>query len=759
MNLKETNLSHHDSKPEQITSMVYKHCREHLTQELLKLDSLIRLQVLRVRYSHSVNEFDEFSGLSFSEEEVDKLLGKDFRNKDGSIDSTSESKINALLNHIGILQKRISKRVEESVKLGFYLPIQKLSTLFNLTPFEMDTILICLAPELNLKYEKLYAYLQNDVTKKYPSVNLILDLLCSTQEQRIKARSYFSTQAPLLNYHLIKFADDSKQKSLLSKHLKLDDRIVDFLLGFSFMDFKLDSLVKIINPERDWSALVMDGGLKEILSRFSKECFKNRLRYRPIFYFCGPCGAGKKLAAEAFCQDLKLPLITVDTKALLSAEIGFGKAVNLLFREALLQPAAVYIEHFDLLITDDPKDKQYQNILFQTIEELSWVTFLAGEKLWYPHPGLKKNAFLNIEFPVPSYPLRKLLWKLSLDNGHPMSPEVDIDGLANKFRFTGGQIQDALVHARNLAMMQSRDGDGRITLQDLYKSCRIQSNQKLSEMTQKIKPHYSWPDIVLPSDKLQQLREISNYVKYRQTVYYEWGFDRKLSLGKGLNIFFSGPSGTGKTMAAEIISNELQLDLYKIDLSCVVSKYIGETEKNLSKIFNEAETSNAILFFDEADALFGKRSEVRDSHDRYANIEINYLLQKMEEHEGIVILATNFRKNVDEAFNRRVHFSVDFPFPDEKYRIRIWQNIFPKKTPQSENIDYEFLAKKFSLSGGNIKNVALNAAFLAAEKSEKIGMEQIIWATKREFQKMGKPCVQSDFGKYYDLLMSERGQR
>ena len=753
--MKKANLAALESKPEEIASEAYKSCREHLSEELLRLDALIRLQILRVRNSHFLDEPDEFSGLSLSEAEVDKLLEKDTRGGTRSIDSARESEMKALHEHLETVSKRTSEKVKKSLMLGVYLPIHKLSSLFGLTPFEIDAILICLAPELNLKYEKLYAYLRNDVTKKQPSVNLILDLLCSTQAQRLRARTYFSTQAPLLKYHLLSFVGDSQQKSLLSRAVKLDDRIVDFLLGFSSMDLKLASLVKIKNPQRDWSHLVMDGAFKETLSRFSKECFKNRLGYRPVLYLSGPRGAGKKLAAEAFCHELKLPLIIVDTRILLSAEIGFQKAVNLLFREALLQPAAVYVEHLDLLITDDPKDAQYQNILIQAMEELSWVTFLAGEKSWHPNPGLEKNAFLSIELPVPSYPLRRLLWKLSLNDGYPVSPKVNVDMLANKFRFTGGQIQDAVVHARNLAVMRASDGDGRISIEDLYESCRAWSNQKLKSMAQKIRPHYRWTDIVLPSDKYQQLREICNYVKHRQTVFYDWGFDRKLSLGKGLNIFFSGPSGTGKTMAAEIISDELKLHLYKIDLSCVVSKYIGETEKNLSRIFKEAETSNAILFFDEADALFGKRSEVRDSHDRYANIEINYLLQKMEEHEGIVILATNFRKNVDEAFNRRVHFSVDFPFPDEKYRLRIWQNIFPEMTPKGQEIDYEFLAKKFSLSGGNIKNIALNAAFLAAEKSEKVGMEHIIRATKREFQKMGKLCVQSDFGKYFCLLNSE----
>jgi SpoVK/Ycf46/Vps4 family AAA+-type ATPase len=226
-------------------------------------------------------------------------------------------------------------------------------------------------------------------------------------------------------------------------------------------------------------------------------------------------------------------------------------------------------------------------------------------------------------------------------------------------------------------------------------------------------------------------------------------------VGKGVNMLFAGPSGTGKTMAAGILARELGLDLYKIDLSSVVSKYIGETEKNLSRIFQEAQHSDSILFFDEADALFGKRSEVKDAHDRYANIEIAYLLQRMDEYDGVVILATNLRNNIDEAFTRRMHATIDFLFPDEDYRRRIFEGIFPKQAPLSPNIDFAFLARQFKLTGGNIKNVALHAAFLAAEDGKVIGMTQLMRATKREFQKMGRLCSKADFGPYYDQIKEE----
>ena len=288
--------------------------------------------------------------------------------------------------------------------------------------------------------------------------------------------------------------------------------------------------------------------------------------------------------------------------------------------------------------------------------------------------------------------------------------------------------------------------------EDLYNACRAHSNQRLNRLALKVSPRYTWSDIVLPKEQMAQLRELLNYVKYRDLVYGEWGFEQKLSLGKGLNVLFSGVSGTGKTLAAEIMAHELGLDLYKIDLSMVVSKYIGETEKNLSAIFQEAKDSNAILFFDEAEALFGKRSEVKDAHDRYANIETAYLLQKMDEYEGIVILATNLRNNMDEAFTRRMQGTIDFPFPEEDHRRLIFEGIFPKRSPLSSDIDFAFVARQFKLTGGNIKNIALHAAFLAAEDGKVISMAQIVRATKREFQKMGRLCSKADFGSYYDLM-------
>lgn len=752
------------------TSSSYKNGREHLADELRKLDALLHLQVLKHKELPAGKGTDPFKGLYITEEDIDAIMGP-LPGEEPAAHGNSPAAVKRknLLEHLKMRKQTLSEKIENSLNAGVHLPIFHLASIFHLDSFEWDTLLICLAPELDLKYEKFYAYLQDDVTKKQPSVNLILDLLCDhngNNNDALAARACFFEESPLFKYQLIKFTGEMDEnhnpsRPLLSRCLKMDDRIARFLLGFNGMDSRLSAFAKMVNPQKEWGSLIMEDKLKDQLMQLANSYLNQNIEKGDgqgfVFYLKGPYGAGKKSTAEAFCHHLELPLMVVDTRDLfvLSSENGFDKTVERLFRETLLQPAAVYFEGFDWLMTHDHNGKQaiYQKKIIQAVEEFSFLTFLAGENEWQPQQRFESQAFVKIDMPVPAYSLRKRLWKEEVK-------EIDIDGVANKFNFTPGQIRDAAAGARNLAMVRGcTNNNNGITIQDLYQSCHSQSNQKLTEMARKIYPKYTWDDIVLPLDKLRQLKEICSHVKYRQIVYSQWGFGAKFSLGKGLNILFSGPSGTGKTMSSEIISGNLGLELYKIDLSNVVSKYIGETEKNLNRIFKEAETANCILFFDEADALFGKRSEVKDSHDRYANIEIGYLLQKMEEHEGVVILATNFLKNIDDAFKRRIHFSVDFPFPDELYRLKIWQNIFPPEMPGSKDTDFEFLAKRFKLSGGNIKNIAVNAAFLAAEKSPQVDMSHAVWATRRELQKMGKHCSPSDFGKYYDLIVSMVGDQ
>ena len=742
---------------------------QHILAELERIDLLIRVQVWRARQVQQAN--DEFQGLYISEQEVDALMAEPAGLPRWATVPTplSLAEVQAALDQMAA---GIAQRKAESARRGITLRLDELARLFQLTPFDTDALLICLAPELDLRYERLYAYLQDDVTKKRPSVDLVLNLLSpflrqaqdTVFEAKLAARECFTPESHLLKHHLLHLFDDPAhhQPPLLSKYLKGDERVVNYLFGLDELDVRLLPYTRHTVPQTRLEDLLLPDDVKRRLALLTRE--KGTNSEGLIFYFQGPYGVGKQTTAEALCRELGVGLLAVDGERLLNAqdkEVIFETTVQLAIREALLQNAALYWSGFDALLADDKR--AWREVLVRQLEDRTGLTFLAGEATWEPVDALYASPFVRVEFPRPTYAERVGLWAASLDGSAPPEASVDLKALANKFRFSGGQIRDAAATARNLARWRDPE-NGHVTMADLYAASRLQSNRKLATLARKITPHYTWDDIVLPPDRLEQLREICNYVKYRARVYDEWGFDRKLSLGKGLNVLFAGPSGTGKTMAAEILAGELGLDLYKIDLSTVVSKYIGETEKNLARIFAEAETSNAILFFDEADALFGKRSEVRDSHDRYANIEISYLLQKMEEYEGVVILATNLRKNMDDAFVRRMHFTVEFPFPSEKDRRRIWEKIWPEDTPlatdpsaalrrgsgqgSGQAVDLDFMAHRFELAGGNIRNVALAAAFLAADDGGSVDMGHLIHATRREYQKMGKVVAEGEFGEY-----------
>jgi SpoVK/Ycf46/Vps4 family AAA+-type ATPase len=384
---------------------------------------------------------------------------------------------------------------------------------------------------------------------------------------------------------------------------------------------------------------------------------------------------------------------------------------------------------------------------------MSWLVFLGTESAWSPGDSFTGHTFISVEIPTPDATVRKDLWP-ELAGGIGIAADVDWDDLAIKFRLTPGRMEKALETAVARASLRESP-DALVSRADLYVGCYSQSNQKLSILAQRIVPRHRWKDITLPANALAQLHEICTQLKYRRQVYESWGFSQKLSRGRGLCALFYGQSGVGKTMAAEVLAHELFLEIYKIDLSTVVSKFIGETEKNLSKIFREAEDSNAILFFDEADALFGKRSEVKDAHDRYANIEINYLLQRVEEFDGLVVLATNLRHNIDEGFFRRMQFAVEFPFPDQAHRYQIWKTHFPEQVPVAGDVDLDYMARRFALSGGNIKNVVLAAAFMAAGNSGQIHMSHLIRATRREYEKIGRLCTENEFAPYQWALVGD----
>ena len=586
------------------------------------------------------------------------------------------------------------------------------------------------------------------MTRKKPSVDLVLRCLLDKREERMMARDAFLPRAPLIAHPLMQVEDGStaRSPSLLTGTLRIEERIANYLLGSDEIDPRLDRFVRLASPTIGLEGMVLPEKLRTHLVQVAHSLHN---AVPKVIYVQGASGVGKKTTVEALCHSSNLRAVMVDVAGLLSGDLSPEVGAALAFREAKLQGAVLCWAQFDQLFSDDKVAGPCLANVIGEINKCSRTVFATGEAAWQPGSALVHKPLIHLDIGLPTHAARRELWETCLNGFGPKASEKDVDEVADKFQFTPAQIKDAAATAQNSAMC---DGGSEVSTYDLYAACRIMSNQRLSLLARKIQPKYEWDDIVLPRDQKAQLREIANYVKYRHIVFADWNFEQKISLGKGLNVLFAGPSGTGKTMASEIIASELGLDLYKIDLSTVISKYIGETEKNLDRIFNEAQYSNSILFFDEADAVFGKRSEVRDSHDRYANIEVAYLLQKMEEYDGIVILATNLRKNLDEAFARRMHFSIEFPQPEEPDRLLIWKGVFPKEAPVSEHLDLHFLARQFKVTGGNIKNIALGAAFLAADDGGAIKMEHLIRATKREFQKIGRLCTETDFGNYYELV-------
>jgi hypothetical protein len=710
---------------------------DHLLAELEIVRLAVHLQVLRMRAGSRQGE--EFKGLVIQEKEVDELLERPSGAPRFGVsrESTESEEVKAALTR---WMSRVAVCRENSREHAIELRLVELQKLFDLTPFDTSCLLICLAAELDQRYETLYAYLQDDVTKKLPSVDLVLNLICQSYREKLVQRGRFAAGAPLIARHLLRITDDPSRPTggLLGKCLRVDDRVIEYLLGSDEMDPRVRAYTSAVRPQKSIEDLVLPGDLKGKLGSLITILWE---KTPFIIYMQGSYGYGRKATAEALCRVLQLGLLVVDVDSLLSSQsMTVVDICELVQREAVLRSDALYLEGFDALLSEDKG--AMRKALLRSVRGHKGLLFVAGESSWEPRDEIGDLPFVRIELARPDHQARAELWHVAL--GGNGQAGIDASALANKFRFSGGQINDAIGTARHLARWRHPDRS-EIDITDVSEGCRLHSSRKLSILGRKVKPHHTWTDIILPEDRIQQLREICNSMKFRSLVFEDWGFDRKMSLGKGLNILFVGPSGTGKTMAAGVMAGELDLDLYKIDLSTVVSKYIGETEKNLARIFAEAESSNAILFFDEADALFGKRSEVRDSHDRYANIEINYLLQKMEEHEGVVILATNFRKNMDDAFVRRMHFTVEFPLPCESDRRRIWEQIWPKDTPQASDLDLDFMARRFEIPGGNIRNIAMTAAFLAASDGGNINMSHLLHGTRREYQKMGKVVMQGEF--------------
>ncbi|MFI9155499.1 ATP-binding protein [Streptomyces sp. NPDC053367] len=599
---------------------------------------------------------------------------------------------------------------------------------YGLSDLELDLVLMALAPEADLRYEQVYGFLQDDLNRRRPLVGLAMDLLTGTAEERLAGRGAFGSGAPLTEHRILTLVPDPRavEPPLLAHAMVLDEQIVDVLLDQHGLDKRLASCCRLEVPAP--------------LTAPAQVVGPGDAGHGPMrLYVRGPAGAERRRPARDLAAGHGVPLLTVETALLPDDAERAATLLALAFREASLLGAVLCVD--DLEGLGRPLGEHV--VRTRTLEDLlaghDGDVLITGTRDWVPQG---RHALGVVQIPVVrlGFVERRAVWEEALAAQGVTADPADLHDLAARFRLGPDRIADAALTAvgaaRRRATAERLPGrQPQPTRTELFASARGQSSHALDTLAHHLQPAYGWGDIKLPTDTAAQLAELRDRVACRHRVMDEWGFAAGLTRGRGIGALFSGPPGTGKTMAAEVIAHELELDLFRIDLSTVVSKYVGETEKNLERIFTAATDSDAILLFDEADALFGKRSEVRDAHDRYANIEISYLLQQMERYEGLAILTTNLRRNLDEAFTRRLAFVIEFPFPGAADRERIWRACFSDTAPRAADVDFGRLARDYPLPGGSIRNVVLHAAFLAAAEGSLIGTPHLVRAVQREFQK------------------------
>jgi hypothetical protein len=718
--------------------------RGYLLAELGWLRMVLHREVLRLKEANLLSA-DPFRGLYLSDEQIDALLQS--WESEAASQFRAAGKAAELSHRIARVRAVIDARLETDRTESHLLRISHLAALFGLSGFDLLVLVAAAAVEIDQHFEDIFAWVHNDVTRKRPSVGLLLRLFCANDEEQFALRDAFAESSPLLRFRLIRLGEGPQESgaSFLSRSVRIDSRVAAYLLGQNGIDLRIESVASLGVPQRGLTSLHLSGSLRARLKNLVK------LAEPTICYLRGPRGAGRRAIAEALTAERSRPLLIADLARVARDPSAGPELLFFIQREAAIQEADLFFTHAESLIEEGHALEPLRQTLEAMKPRPGQRIFISGEEPWPARQLDRACAWIALECPIPSYDARAALWREALaEMSYPVDAAVDAAQLANRFALTGGVIRAACTEAERALLLC---GEQRAcTVRDLEAAARTQSTGGLRRFAEKVDVRGTWESLVLPSRVVRQLRNVCTAERYRQTVYSAWEFDKRLAAGKGINVLFCGSSGTGKTMAAGILSRELGLDLYRIDLSVVVSKYIGETEKQLNLIFREARSSNAVLLFDEADALFGKRSEVKDAHDRYANVEVAYLLQKMEEYEGVVILATNLHRNMDEAFTRRMSHIVDFPFPDATLRERIWRGIFPAAAPMAGDVEFGFLARQFELAGGSIRNIALAAAFLAVEESAPIAMKHCVLATAFEIQKSGKLPSRSEFRDYYELI-------
>ncbi|TMF23337.1 MAG: ATP-binding protein [Chloroflexi bacterium] len=678
----------------------------HLLRRLELIEARVRAAVARRRTTDPETD-DRFRGLYISQAHVDRLLAE----------KSAPPPPDA-----GAAQARddIEATADAAERAGADPRLRRLARNFRLDEIDIELLLIAMAPDVDARFERLFGYLQDDVSRRRASVGLGLEL-CGLPLSSAYARSRLAPGAPLVDECLVLI--EETERPVLTRSLRVPDRVAGHLLGSDIPDAVVAALAYECEPATSEEATT--------LVRWMHDASPSRLAYVRE----RPGASGAALAASAFAQ-VGRPTLALDLERL-RPEDDLPMVAALTAREAGLTGAGVVAGPIEVLIARGLP-------AVRAFSEMPATVILVGARTW--DPAWARDVPFICEAPIPDAAHRAELWRRNLNGDTP--PGLDLAGTMAQFRLTAEQVHRAARAAR----MEAHAREVPLDEDELKAGARAQNAAGLERLARRIQPAVGFADLVLPPDTMAQLKELLTRARYREQVLDVWKMGGPSARRRGLTALFAGPSGTGKTMAAEVLAGELGLDLYTVDLATVVDKYVGETEKNLDRIFAEAERVNGVILFDEADALFGKRSEVSDAHDRYANVEVAYLLQRMELFDGIAILATNLRANLDEAFTRRLDSLVDFPEPEEEYRRQLWERSLGTAMPRADDLDLRFLAESFQLAGGAIRNIVVAAAYAAAEHGRPLSMAHLIRATQREYLKMGRLCVESEFGPYYPLL-------
>jgi ATPase family associated with various cellular activities (AAA) len=597
---------------------------------------------------------------------------------------------------------------------------------FLLNEFERKLLLLAASADLDETFCARIARAQGSRTA-WPCVGLAWRMFCGSLTDCLDSRDSLREDSPLFRFRLLeKIGTDSP---LPEQMVRADRRIVDFLAGRAMPDGRIARYVRQFAPSQAEEPL--RSCAPELAVRLAariRALLGDGAAPRPqlVVNLCGPADSELELFAADTCRCAGLPL--------LAANAGDISADNLpLFaRESILLSSCMYLGGVD------PKNFNEGERRWN-FADCAPIVFLGSEAALRSGTQTEGGIWLPVEVPRPDVEMRENTWRSSLTE-LGIEPNGHLDTLADNFEFGTSEIHRAVREAANLAWLDGQPLQSR----HLAAACKHEAHRQMNELAQQLKSPVAWEELLLPDTAIAKLRELCAQVRCQHIVMGRYGFAGRLTRGRGITALFAGASGTGKTMAAEVIAGEIQRDLYRVDLARVVSKYVGETEKNLRQIFAEAECARCVLLFDEADALFGRRTEVRDSHDRYANIEVSYLLQLMEETEfSVILLATNRRDAIDEAFLRRFRFVVDFPLPAADMRRKLWEKSFPPQVKLS-GVRFDVLADRLPLSAASIKNIALAASYLAANNGGIVGAKEIAHATKRELERMGRPAPFSD---------------